>query len=58
MPLTAPATLSPNDYAAVMAYLLSYDCVTPADQGTQPFPTAILPSLEEVQVGGTTCPPA
>jgi mono/diheme cytochrome c family protein len=57
MPLTAPGTLSPNDYAAVMAYLLSYDCVPPADHGTQPFPTTSLPSLQQVQIGGTTCPP-
>ena len=57
MPLTAPGTLSPNDYAAVMAYLLSYDCVTPAEHGTQPFPTTSLASLQQVQIGGTTCPP-
>lgn len=58
MPLTAPGTLNSQDYAAVMAHLLSYDCVPPppADHSTQPFPTADLPALQQVQIGGTTCP--
>jgi hypothetical protein len=30
MPLTAPGALKPDEYAAVMAFLLSYDCVQPA----------------------------
>jgi cytochrome c1 len=29
MPLTAPGSLKPDEYAAVMAFLLSYDCVQP-----------------------------
>jgi alcohol dehydrogenase (cytochrome c) len=56
MPLTAPGTLQPADYAAVMAYLLSYDCVPAAAQGTQPFPSADLPALQQVRIGGTSCP--
>jgi hypothetical protein len=30
MPLTAPGSLKPDEYAAVMAFLLSYDCVQPS----------------------------
>jgi mono/diheme cytochrome c family protein len=29
MPLTAPGSLKPDEYAAIMAYRLSYDCVQP-----------------------------
>jgi hypothetical protein len=57
MPLTAPGSLKPDDYAALMAYLLSYDCVPPAGGGKQPFPTADSPALKRVVVGSTTCPP-
>jgi len=58
MPLTAPGSLAPNDYAAVMAFLLSYDCVKAAGDGRQPFPTAPLPDLQQVTLGATTCAPA
>jgi hypothetical protein len=57
MPLTAPGSLKPDEYAAVMAYLLSYDCVPPAGNGQQAFPTTDLPALQQVTLGGTTCPP-
>jgi alcohol dehydrogenase (cytochrome c) len=57
MPLTAPGTLKPDQYAAVMAYLLSYDCVQPAGDGRQPFPTEDVPALTTVKLGGTTCAP-
>ena len=57
MPLTAPGTLKPDEYAAVMAFLLSYDCVQPAGAGQQPFPTTDLPSLEQVELGSATCAP-
>ena len=57
MPLTAPGTLKPDEYAAVMAYLLSYDCVQPASGGKQPFPTDDVPALKEVELGGATCAP-
>jgi alcohol dehydrogenase (cytochrome c) len=55
MPLTAPGSLKPEDYAAVMAFLLSYDCVQPAGDGQQPFPTTDLPALKEVELGSATC---
>jgi hypothetical protein len=57
MPLTAPGSLKPEDYAAVMAFLLSYDCVQASGDG-QPFPTMDLPALQQVTVGATTCVPS
>jgi len=58
MPLTAPGSLSPGDYASIMAYVLSYDCVKPAGGGKTPFPTKDEPELAKVTVGGKSCPPA
>jgi len=55
MPLTAPGSLKPQEYASIMAYLLAYDCVKPAGNGQQPFPTTDLPALQQVALGGTTC---
>ena len=55
MPLTAPGSLKPDEYAAVMAYLLSYDCVQPAGGGRQPFPTEDVALLKSVQLGAGTC---
>jgi mono/diheme cytochrome c family protein len=55
MPLTAPGSLKPDEYAAVVAFLLSYDCVQPAGGGQQPFPTTDLPSLQAVELGSGTC---
>jgi hypothetical protein len=57
MPLTAPGSLTGDEYAAVMAYLLSYDCVQPAGDGKQEFPTEELPNLQQVELGSATCPP-
>jgi len=57
MPLTAPGSLKPDDYAAVMAFLLNYDCVQPAGNGQQPFPAAELPDLQRVELGSSTCAP-
>ena len=57
MPLTSPGSLKPEEYASIMAFLLSYDCVKPSGGGTQPFPTKALPPLQQVTVGGTTCAP-
>jgi alcohol dehydrogenase (cytochrome c) len=57
MPLTAPGSLSADDYASVMAYMLAYDCVKPAGNGKLPFPTADDPALTKVTVGAKTCPP-
>jgi mono/diheme cytochrome c family protein len=55
MPLTAPGSLKPQEYASLMAFLLNYDCVKPAGNGLQPLPAAALPALQQVQLGGTTC---
>ena len=57
MPLTAPGSLAPDEYAAVMAFLLSYDCVQPSGGGQQPFPTTDFPALEQVELGSATCAP-
>jgi mono/diheme cytochrome c family protein len=57
MPLTAPGSLNPDDYAAVMAFLLSYDCVKAAGNGQQPFPTTDSAVLQSVTLGATTCEP-
>ncbi|MEJ0093720.1 MAG: PQQ-binding-like beta-propeller repeat protein [Methylocella sp.] len=57
MPLTAPGTLKPDEYASVMAYLLKYNCVQPAGDGKQPFPTTDLSALKEVVLGAATCAP-
>jgi hypothetical protein len=40
-----------------MAFLLSYDSVQPSDGGQQQFPTADLPSLQQVELGSATCAP-
>jgi hypothetical protein len=57
MPLTAPGSLKPEEYASIMAFLLDYDCVKPAGNDQQPFPTTDLPALQQVALGGTTCAP-
>jgi alcohol dehydrogenase (cytochrome c) len=57
MPLTAPGSLKPDDYAAVMAFLLNYDCIQPAGDGHQPFPIRDLPDLQRVELGSSTCTP-
>ena len=57
MPLTAPGSLKPDEYAAVMAFLLSYDCVQPTGDGKQPFPSTDLPALKKVELGSATCAP-
>jgi len=57
MPLTAPGSLTPDEYAAVMAFLLSYDCVQPSSAGQQPFPSTEFPALEQVELGSATCAP-
>jgi alcohol dehydrogenase (cytochrome c) len=55
MPLTAPGSLSKPNYAAVMAYILSYDCVKSAG-GNAPFPTTVAAQLSSVKLTGQTCP--
>lgn len=55
MPLTAPGSLSPSNYAAVMAYILSYDCIKSAG-GETPFPTTATAQLATVKPTDQTCP--
>ena len=55
MPLNAPGSLSPDNYAAVMAYILKHDCVKPSG-ATQKFPSTNTPALGKVTVGSQTCP--
>jgi polar amino acid transport system substrate-binding protein len=57
MPLTAPGSLKPSQYASIMAYLSSYDCVQVAQGGAQPFPTTGQPQFSKVFLGGRACPP-
>jgi alcohol dehydrogenase (cytochrome c) len=55
MPLTAPGSLTPQQYAAVMAFLLSSNCVKPSGAGTTPFPTSDQPAFAKVKLVGGTC---
>ncbi len=55
MPLNAPGSLSQDNYAAIMAYMLKRDCVKPS-AGNQPFPSTNSPALTKTTVGGQTCP--
>lgn len=48
MPRNAPASLSPNDNADLMAFLLASNCY-PA--GTKPFPAADDPSFTKINLG-------
>ena len=48
MPLNASGSLSPDEYADVMAYLLASNCY-PA--GTTPFPTADSPGFAKIKLG-------
>ncbi len=55
MPLNAPGSLSKPNYAAVMAYMLSYDCMK-SSGGNRPFPTTVTPELSLVKPTAQTCP--
>ena len=55
MPLTAPGSLTPDEYAAVMAYLMAYNCIKPANGGAKRFPTTDLPANKTVTFTGATC---
>lgn len=48
MPLSNPGSLTPKQYADVMAFLLASNCY-PA--GTKPFPTSESPSFAKVKIG-------
>jgi mono/diheme cytochrome c family protein len=56
MPLGTPGSLSSEQYAAIMAYLLKYDCVAPSQGGTEPFPSTDQPDFSKVTLGGRSCP--
>jgi alcohol dehydrogenase (cytochrome c) len=56
MPLTAPGSLKPEQYASIIAYLLSYDCVTKSQDVA--FPTTDRPEFKNVVFGGRSCPPS
>jgi mono/diheme cytochrome c family protein len=55
MPLNAPGSLSQDDYASVMAYIMKHDCVKSSGNG-QKFPSTNLPVLSKVTVGSQVCP--
>jgi alcohol dehydrogenase (cytochrome c) len=57
MPLNAPGSLKPDQYAAVMAYMLSYDCVAHSQVGSEAFPNTDRPEFKKVVFGGRSCPP-
>jgi alcohol dehydrogenase (cytochrome c) len=57
MPLTAPGSLKPEEYASVIAFLLAYDCVAPAANGQRPLAATDMGVLQQVHLGGTTCVP-
>jgi alcohol dehydrogenase (cytochrome c) len=57
MPVTAPGSLKPQQYASIIAYLVSYECVQAAKNGSQPFPAADKPEFAKVILGGRSCPP-
>jgi polar amino acid transport system substrate-binding protein len=48
MPLNSPASLSPQDAASVMAYLLASDCYPP---GGKPFPASDRPAFAKIKLG-------
>ncbi|HTX55644.1 MAG TPA: PQQ-binding-like beta-propeller repeat protein [Candidatus Acidoferrales bacterium] len=54
MPLTAPGTLSPATYAAIMAFLSASNCVKPATPAA-PFPTTDEPGFKTVVFMGEVC---
>ena len=56
MPLTAPGSLTPAQYASLMAYLLASNCVKPSGNGTTPFPTADQAAFKTVVLVGAACP--
>jgi mono/diheme cytochrome c family protein len=55
MPLTAPGSLTPAQYASLMAYLLAENCVKPSGVGTTPFPLGDRPAFGQVILAGAAC---
>ena len=54
MPLNAPGSLSPTTYAAIIAYVLAWNCVKPS--ANTPFPTSDQPQFKNVVLAGQSCP--
>jgi hypothetical protein len=48
MPFSDPGSLSPQQYANVMAFLLASNCYL---AGAKPFPTSADPSLARIAIG-------
>jgi hypothetical protein len=57
MPLTAPGSLTPHQYASIMAYLLAANCVKPSGNGTTPFPVSDQAAFKSVVLVGGACAP-
>ena len=57
MPLTAPGSLTPVQYASLMAYLLEANCVKPSGNGTAPFPATDQAAFKTVVLAGGACLP-
>ncbi|MDQ2871797.1 MAG: cytochrome c [Candidatus Eremiobacteraeota bacterium] len=56
MPLSAPGSLKPDQYAAIMAYILASDCLTPSGGGKTPFPTTDNAAFKKIIVSSGSCP--
>jgi len=54
MPLTAPGSLKPAEYAALMAYLIAANCVKPSGNETA-FPTSDRATFNTVTLVGGAC---
>jgi alcohol dehydrogenase (cytochrome c) len=57
MPLTAPGSLTPGQYASIMAYVLAANCVKPSGNGTTPFPVTDRADFKTVVLVGAACAP-
>ena len=55
MPFTAPGSLKAAQYASILAFLVSYDCVK---QSAGAFPTTDRAEFKSVVLGGRSCPPS
>jgi hypothetical protein len=58
LPAHGYGTLAPQQYAAIVAYLLASNCVQPAGggSGTTRFPNADQPAFKTVTLAGAGCP--
>jgi alcohol dehydrogenase (cytochrome c) len=56
MPLTAPGSLSKDQYASILAFLLASNCVKPSDGGTKAFVPTDSAAYRSVVLAGASCP--